>query len=52
MYEDGRKGLQILFKKHQDSLPEVKGYVGFGILHDIVKLLTIYGESKSGLSIY
>ena len=52
VYERGGKGLRSLFNKYQDSLPEIECSVGFGIFHDIVKLLTMCGESKSGLYTY
>ena len=52
VYERGGKGLQSLFKEYQDSLPEGACSVGFNNVHDIVKLLTMCGESKYGLSTY
>ena len=52
VYERGGKGLQFFLKEYQDSLPEGEGSVGFGIFHDIVKLMTMCVESKYGLSIY
>ena len=52
MYKYGGKCIQILFKEYQDSLPEDKGTIGFATFHDIVKLLKMRGESKSGLSKY
>ena len=52
VYKYGVKGSQSLFKEYQDSLQEGEGSVGSGIFHDIYRLLTIYGESKSGLYTY
>ena len=50
--ECGGKVFKSLFKEYQDSLPEGKGFMVFGIFRDIIKLLRMSGESKSGLSTY
>ena len=52
VYERSGKCIQILFKEYQDTLPEDECSIGFDTFHDIVKLLTMRGESKSGLSAY
>ena len=41
-----------MFRDYQDSLPENEGTVGFPTFRDIVKLMMIRGESKSGFSTY
>ena len=41
-----------MFKGYQYALPEDKGSIRFKNCHDIVKLLNLGCESKSGLSIY
>ena len=50
--ERGSKGLRSLFKEYKDALPEDEGSVGFGIFNDIVKLMRMCGESKSGFTVY
>ena len=52
MYECGRKCIRSLFKEYKDALPEEEGSTGFLTFCNIVKLLTLRGESKSGLSTY
>ena len=52
VYERCGKCIQSLFKEYQDALPENECSIGFPNFHDIVKLLTLRGESKSGLSTY
>ena len=52
MYERSGKCIQSLFKEYQDALLENEGSIGFLNFHDIVNLLTLSGESKSGLSTY
>ena len=52
MYKRGGKFIRILFKGYKDTLPEDKFSIGFPTFCDIFKLLTLHGESKSGLSIY
>ena len=42
----------IFLKEYQDALPEDKDSIVLATSHDIVKLLTMYGESKSRFSIY
>ena len=49
VFERGGKCIQSLFKEYQDALPENEGSIGFSTFHDIVKLLNLRGESKSGL---
>ena len=51
-YERGGKCIQSLFKVYQDALPEDLRSIGFSTFHDIVKLLTISGESNAVLSTY
>ena len=51
-YERGGKCIQSLFKAYQDALPEDLRSIGFSTLRDIVKLLTIRGESNYVLSTY
>ena len=41
-----------MFKEHQDLLPEDEGSVGPQNFDDIVKLLTMRGESKAGVCTY
>ena len=41
-----------MFKEYQDALPENEGWIGFLNFHDIIKLLTLSVDSKSGLSTY
>ena len=50
--ERGSKALEVMFKTYKDALPEGEDPVGEPTLNDIVKLLTMCGESKSGLSTY
>ena len=52
VYERGGKVIRSLFKEYQDSLPEDKGSIGFTTFHDIVKLLTMRGKSKSVFCTY
>ena len=52
VYECGGKFIWSLFKEYKDALPEDKGSIGLANFHDIVKLLTLRGESKSGVSTY
>ena len=52
VYEHYGKVLQSFSKEYQDSLPEGKGSARFGIFNDIIKLLTMHGESKYGLYTY
>ena len=50
VYECGGKCIKCLIKEHQYALPEDKGSIGFDTFNGIVKLLTMRGESKYGLS--
>ena len=43
-YERSGKGIPIVFKECQDSLPQDEGSIGFKKIHDIVKLLTMHGK--------
>ena len=52
VYERCGKCIRSLFKEYQDALSENECSIGFPNFHDIVKLLTLRGESKSGLSTY
>ena len=52
VYERVDKCIQSLFKEYQYELPENEGSIGFPTFHDIVKLLTLRGDSKYGLSTY
>ena len=52
MYECGSKCARSFFQEYQDALPEDGGSIGFSIFHDIVKLLTMHGDSKALLYIY
>ena len=48
MYDSGGKSLEGMFKTNNDALPEGEYPVGEAPLNDIVKLLTMHGESKYG----
>ena len=52
VYERGGKYIQIVFKEYQDSIREDEGSIVFATFRDIVKLLVMHGDSKSGLSTY
>ena len=41
-----------VLKEYKDVLPEDEGPIGFPTFHDIVKLFTLSGGSKSGFSTY
>ena len=41
-----------MFKEYQDAIPEDKVSIGFANFNYIFKLLTMRGESESGLSTY
>ena len=47
VYECGGNCIRSLFKEYLDALPEDKVSIRFYILHDVVTLLTMRGESKS-----
>ena len=48
MYEHGDKVLEGVFKTYKDTLPEGEYPVVKSTFNDILKLLTMRGESKSG----
>ena len=52
VYECCGKGIHVFFKEYHDAPPEDEGSIGFTNFHDIVKLLTMRGESKYGLYTY
>ena len=52
VYKRFGKCIRILFKEYHDSLPEEEDSIGYATFHYIVKMLTMRGESKAGLSTY
>ena len=52
VYDCGGKALEGMFKTYKYSLPEDEDPVGEPKFNDIVKLLTMRGESKAVLSTY
>ena len=48
MYEHGDKVLEGVFKTYKGTLPEGEYPVVKSTFNDILKLLTMRGESKSG----
>ena len=52
VYECSGKCIKSLFKEYQDALPEEKCSIVFATFRDIVELLTMCGDSKSGLYTY
>ena len=52
VYERDGKALEGMFKTYMNALPDGDDILGEPTLNDIVKLLTMHGESKSGLSTY
>ena len=52
MYERSGKALEGMLKTYKDALPEGEDPVGEPKFNDIVNLLKMRGDSKSGLSIY
>ena len=52
VYEQGGKALAGVFKIYKDALLEGEDPVEEPTFNDIVKLLTMCGESKDGLSTY
>ena len=52
MYDRGGKALEGMFKNYMNALPDGDDILGEPTLKDIVKLPTMNGESKSGLSTY
>ena len=52
MYEPSGKALEGMFKTYKDALPEDEYPVREPTFNDILKLLIMHDESKSGLSTY
>ena len=52
IYERDDKCIRSFCKEYQYALPEEEGSIVFTTFNDIVKILTVCGESKSGLSTY
>ena len=52
MYEPSGKALEGMFKTYKDALPEDGYLVGESTFNDILNMLKMSGESKSGLSTY
>ena len=52
VYERGGKALEGTFKTYKDALPEGEYTVGKQTFNDIVKLLTMCGDSKYDVSTY
>ena len=52
MYESGVKALEGLFKTYKYALTEGEYPVVETTFNDILKLLTMHGESKAGLFTY
>ena len=52
MYKRGVKCIQSFFKECKYALSEDEGLIRFITFNDIVKVLTLCVEPKSGLSIY
>ena len=51
MYERSGNCIRSLLKAYQDTLPEDEGSILFADFSDMVNLLTMRGESKSGFHI-
>ena len=52
MYDRGGKALEGMLKTYKYALPEGEDLAGEPTFNDIVKLMTMCGESKYGLSTY